>query len=190
MNVSYKGLKQTLPEKIQSKLDVKFAKLSKLLEQRGEREAHVIVRQERHLNNAEITIQFYDHQLVAAGSDGDLFTALSEALQKLETQALKQRGRWREKHRREDLPQSGTQGKSNKTPRRQAAAVAPASKPSPDGPRVFRPNHHERRKPITLEEALLLMDKTRDYLVYRDAERETLSVLVRRRDGNFDLIEA
>ena len=56
--------------------------------------------------------------------------------------------------------------------------------------RVFRVNHNGRRKPITLDEALLLMDKDRDYLVYRDAERESVSILVRRRDGHFDLIEA
>jgi hypothetical protein len=47
---------------------------------------------------------------------------------------------------------------------------------------------------MTLDEALLEMDKNRDYLVYRDAAREKqgegLSVLVRRRDGHFDLIES
>jgi hypothetical protein len=43
---------------------------------------------------------------------------------------------------------------------------------------------------MTLEEALLDMEKDGDYLVYRDAETDCLSVLVRRRDGNFDLIEA
>jgi len=39
MNVSYKGMKQELPPRMQSKLDAKFAKLSKLLEKRGEKEA-------------------------------------------------------------------------------------------------------------------------------------------------------
>jgi hypothetical protein len=43
---------------------------------------------------------------------------------------------------------------------------------------------------MTLDEALLEMDQNRDYLVYRDAEREGLSVLIRRRDGHFDLIES
>jgi hypothetical protein len=42
---------------------------------------------------------------------------------------------------------------------------------------------------MTLEEALLEIDD-RDYIVYRDAETDRLSMLVRRRDGNFDLIEA
>jgi putative sigma-54 modulation protein len=179
MNVSYKGIKQELPPKIQAKLDAKFAKLSKLLERRGEKEAHVIVTQERHLHHAEVTIQFYDHQLVGAGAHGDLFNALSAALEKLETQAVKQRGRWREKHRREE-----TAGN------RPAAEAAGAGGEGAAGRRVFRPNHHERRKPMTLDEALLEMERDRDYLVYRDAEKGSVSVLVRRRDGHFDLIES
>lgn len=176
MNVSYTGLKQALPPKIQAKLDAKFAKLSKLLEKRGEREAHVVVRQERHLSHAEITIQFYDHQLVGIGSNGDLFTAVSEALHRIESQALKQRDKWREKHRREPAPaavQASSDGAGDELTRR-----------------VYRVRTHERKKPITLDEAVLLMDKNRDYVVYRDADRDCLSVLVRRRDGHFDLIES
>ncbi len=42
---------------------------------------------------------------------------------------------------------------------------------------------------MTLDEALLEMD-TSDYVVYRDAQRDGLSVLVRRPDGHFDLIES
>ena len=34
------------------------------------------------------------------------------------------------------------------------------------------------------------MEKDRSYLVYRDAETERVSVLVRRVDGHFDLVEA
>ena len=34
------------------------------------------------------------------------------------------------------------------------------------------------------------MERGRDYLVYRDAETDRLAVLVRRRDGHFDLVEA
>ena len=174
MKVIYTGVKRELAPKIQTKLDAKFAKLSKLLEQRGERSAHVVVTQEGRLHHAEVTIRFYDHQLAAEGSDADLFNALSAALLKLEKQAVKEKGRWREKHRREE-PLSSTE---------------PAEAAASSGPRVFRVNHHGKRKPMTLEEAMLLMDAKRDYLVYRDAEQERLSVLVRRRDGNFDLIEA
>lgn len=181
MNVSYKGIKQELPPKMQAKLDAKFAKISKLLERRGEREAHVVVTSERHLNHAEVTIQFYDHQLVGIGSDGDLFTALCGALDKLESQALKQRNKWREKKRRKEAPAKGGS--------EPVSAAPPAREERGAEQRIFRVNHHEKQKPMTLEEAMIEMDNGQDYVVYRDAEKERVSVLVRRRDGHFDLIE-
>ena len=41
---------------------------------------------------------------------------------------------------------------------------------------------------MTLDEALIEMDGL-DYLVYRDAKSDRLNVLIRRRDGHFDLVE-
>ncbi len=61
---------------------------------------------------------------------------------------------------------------------------------SDNGVRVFRVNHRDEHKPMTLDEAVLEMDQSRDYMVYQDAGREGLSILVRRRDGHFDLIES
>jgi len=181
MRVTYKGIKQELPANLQEKLDARFAKLSKLLEKRGEKEAHVILTSERHLQHAEITVQFFDHQLVGVGSDTDLFTALSVAIDKLETQVHKQSEKWREKTRRA-LNGAKTGGETE-------ALARPSGEETVNERRVFRVNHHENRKPMTLEEALLEMEQDRDYLVYRDADKHCLSVLVRRRDGHFDLIE-
>lgn len=187
MKVVYTGVQQTLPPKIQSKLDARFAKLAKLLDGRGEREAHVRVTQERHLYKAEVTLPFYDHQLVTVGSNADLFTALMETLEKLEKQAVKQRSKFRDKNRRKELPVAASRPQE----------AAPKAKPAPPAKvervpakRVFKVNHRGQRKPITLDEAVLEMEKDRDYLVYRDTERDGLSVLVRRRDGHFDLIES
>ncbi len=158
MNISYKGMKQELSPKIQKKMDAKFAKISKLLEKRGEKEAHVMVTSERHLHRVEITIQFYGHQLVGEGSDADLLNALSEACEKLETQAVKTRAKWREKHRRAEAP----------APAREPAAAKAAQQ-------IFKVNHHEKRKPMTLDEAVMEMEQNRDYLVYRDADKDCVT---------------
>jgi len=194
MKVSYKGIKQELPVRLQTKLDVKFAKLSKLLEKRGELEAHVVVTTVRHLHKAEVTIQFYDHQLVGIGSDADLFTALSEALDKLETQAVKNRGKWQERRKgsakEAEAPLRSAEGKNAKGKSDKAKRDGRGASVQSGSPvNVFRVNHHDTRKPMTLDEAILEMEENRDYVVYRDAEKERVSVLVRRRDGNFDLIE-
>jgi len=78
--------------------------------------------------------------------------------------------------------------------RRAGSKKSPAGKAAPalataSGTRVFRPNHHEKRKPITLEEALLEMEDGREYVAYRDADKQVVSILIRRRDGHYDLIE-
>lgn len=190
MKVTYKGMPHALPPKIQQKLDGKFAKLAKLLDGpagRGERAAHVIVVQERHLHRAEVTLQFHDHELVGKGADTDLFTAIAMAVEKLDAQAVKQKARWRATHRRKNGAEA-RQEAPGKTPAGAASGGGKAAK------RVTRVNGMGRNKPMTLDEALLEMDQHRDYLVYRDASRDKpgggLSVLVRRRDGHFDLIES
>jgi putative sigma-54 modulation protein len=175
MQISYTGIQQELPPKIQSKLDAKFKKLSKLLDGNGEHKAHVVVSHQKRSVRAEVTVHFYDHQFVGIGTHTDLFTALAEALEKLDKQAVKQRGKWREKHRRNG-------------PGPMAAPPAPEPAAS-DRKRVFRVAAG-RRKPITLDEAVLEIEKDRDYVVYRDAQSEQVHILIRRRDGHFDLIES
>ena len=44
--------------------------------------------------------------------------------------------------------------------------------------------------PLTVDEALIEMEDGRSYLVYRDSDRDGVSVLLRRKDGHFDLVEA
>lgn len=183
MNVSYRGMKREFSPKLQEKLDAKFAKISKLVEKRGEKEAHVVVTSENRMHKAEITMQFYGHPLVGIASDADLFTALSEALDKLDKQAVKNCAKYRAKVRRSSDKESDNESG-------ELVGVVATSDGSKTARKVFRVNHLDQRKPMTLEEALLEMTKDDDYVVYRDADKECVSVLVRRRDGHFDLIES
>ena len=183
MKVSYKGIKKDLAENLQAKLDAKFAKLSRLMDGNGEKRAHVILTSERHLHKAEITVHTRHHELVGLGADSDLFNAIHEALGKIEKQAAKLGAKFRASTRRSEPMKNAVA----KNPGPAAPVKAPAP---PKTPRVFRPNHHERHKPITLEEAVLQMEDGRDYIVYRDADKQSVFMLVRRRDGHFDLIES
>jgi putative sigma-54 modulation protein len=180
MKITYTGRQVELKPAQFKKLEAQFAKIGKLLDGKREGDAHVILSLERHLHHAEVTVNYYNHALVGIGSDVDLFTSIHSAAEKLEKQLLKTQNKWRD---------------SKRTPRKGAAEPEPvaASEPEPEpeaGRRVFRVNHHQRRKPMTLEEAMLEMEKDRSYLVYRDAETERVSVLLRREDGHFDLVEA
>ena len=178
MKITYTGRQVELAPAQLKKLEAQFSKIGKLLDGRREVEAHVILSLERHLHHAEATVHYYGHQLAGLGSSADLFTAIHSAAEKLGKQAVKAREKWRDTKR--------TPRKANAPAEPEAAPAAPEP---PTEQRVYRVNHHERRKPMTLDEALLEMDKSRDYLVYRDADSDRVSVLVRRRDGHFDLIE-
>ena len=179
MKITYTGRQVELAPAQLKKLEARFGKVGKLLDGRKECEAHVILSLERHLHHAEATVNYHHHQLVGIASNSDLFTAIHSAIEKLEKQAVKTRTKWRD---------------TKRTPRKSGEEEEPAAvaEPESDGEaegRVYRVNHHQKRKPMTLDEAILEMDKNRDYLVYRDAATDRISVLVRRRDGNFDLVE-
>ena len=180
MRITYTGRQVELAPAQLQKIKTRMDKVGKLLDGKEEREAHVVLSHERHLHRAEITVNYHSHSLVCLGENADLFTAIHAAIEKFEKQAIKVRAKWRD---------------TKRTPKRTVAEADTApGRPERSGEteakRIFRINHLERRKPMTLDEALLEMEKGQDYLAYRDAETDRLAVLVRRRDGNFDLVEA
>jgi putative sigma-54 modulation protein len=180
MKITYTGRQVELMPAQFKKLEAQFAKIGKLLDGKREGEAHVVLSLERHLHHAEVNVNYYNHALVGLGSDGDLFTAIHSAAEKLEKQLLKTRTKWRDSKRAPRKEEGEAAG----------VAVAEAEPEAEAERRIFRVNHHQRNKPMTLEEAVLEMEKDRSYLVYRDAETDRVNVLLRRVDGHFDLVEA
>ena len=179
MKVTYTGRQVVLAPAQAKNLAAHFAMIGKMLDGgRRECEAHVVLSLERHMHHAEATINYFNHQLVGLGSSTDLFTAVHSAVEKLEKQAVKARTKWRD---------------TKRTPHKASPEVEAEPAPETDAEteperRIFHVNQ-QKRKPMTLDEAVMQMDKKRDYLVYRDAETDRVSVLVRRRDGHFDLVE-
>ncbi|MBV8896272.1 MAG: ribosome-associated translation inhibitor RaiA [Acidobacteriaceae bacterium] len=194
MKIMYSGKTKEFTPELEEKVSAKLNKLSKFVERRGEREVHLTHQTERHLHRIKLTMNFYDHGLVGEGADADLPTAVNHAIEKLEKQLVEARTRWRDTHRDAKTVRSSKESwEDNSAP----AAGEPAPRVSKAGangsgrkPKVFRVNYAEGRKPMTLEEAMLELERDGDYVVYRDSTRDCLSVLVRRTDGNFDLIES
>jgi len=179
MRITYTGRQVGLAPAQLRKIEKQFAKLGKLLDGKDQREAHVILSVERRLHCAEISVNYHNHSLVGLGENADIFTAIHAAILKLEKQAIKVRAKWRDSKRGPKRTETEASGASSEAVREPA-----------EEKKIFRINHHQNRKPMTLDEALLEMEKDRDYLVYRDAETDRVAVLVRRRDGDFDLVEA
>ena len=185
MKVAYRGKLDALVPAQRKKWEAKLAKLAKLVDGKEEKEIHVILASERHFQRAEITINYHDHPLVGVGTAPDLFVSMTSAVEKLEKQVRKVRAKWRETKRG---PERSLKSKRLEEPV-EIDTGALEQEPGAGG-QVFRANYRADQKPLTLEEALLAIEDGRDYLVYRDSETDRLSVLLRRRDGNFDLVEA
>ncbi|MGH9614654.1 MAG: ribosome hibernation-promoting factor, HPF/YfiA family [Bryobacteraceae bacterium] len=199
MKLTYTGMQAELPEKQREKIDKKLAKIAKMIEHAGEKDAHMRITQERFLKNAEVTVRAYDHDLIGAASDADLFTAVCGAVDHLEKQVVKMRAKWRAMKRHKEAPQRTPDAAiaTEAAVEEQAQAPAAAGKKAlrngsgrEETQKVFRVDHHESRKPMTIDEAMIEMGAARNYFVYRDSNTDRLSVLVRRKDGHFDLIES
>jgi putative sigma-54 modulation protein len=183
MKINYTGRQVELTPAQLKKLEARFAKVGKLLSGKRSCEAHVVLSQVRHLHHAEATIHYFNHELVGLGSSSDLFEAIHSAAEKLEKQAVKSRTKWLD-NKRGPRP----------VPREESVPEPPAGKkklePEPEPNRlIYHVENHKKRKPMTLDEAVLEMDG-RDYLVYRDAKTERMVMLVRRKDGHLDMVEA
>jgi len=200
MNITYKGKTREFTGIEQKKLDAKFARLGQLVDRKGERKAHVVVTATRHLHKAEIQMNFEEHPLVGIASDPDFFQAISTAVDKLEKQAVKVRAKLRD-HRGPQLkissrldvaPPAPLGGKKvRKTPAANGIAVVAVETNgrTARSARVYRVANHRHSKPMTLDEAMIKMKAEHDYFAFIDSSSGNVSVLVRRPDGHFDLVE-
>lgn len=164
----------------------KLSKLLKLLD--GPLEIHVVLGIEKHRHTAEIQVKSRTAVFSGAQETGDLYASIGEVVDKIERQAL----RHKEK-RKAHKPRRGPRDP-------EIAAVieanaAPQSVPADDdheqrrAARVIR-NPRYRLKPLALEDALLDLESSgEEVLVFRDAESDRLSVVYRRRDGDYGLVE-
>jgi hypothetical protein len=139
----------------------------------------------------------HDHALVGAGSDGDLFTATCQALEKLDKQVVRMRTKWRDTHRHKTpiaveaaAPPEPAKAAGKKFAKPAKALPRVKATPAKNGSRVYRVVPEDGSKPMTVEEAMLEMGSSQDYLVYRDSKTNRVSVLLRREDGHLDLVES
>lgn len=194
MKIAYAGKANGLTEQETKKLEGRLQKLARFVDMKqGEREAHVSLRTEKRSHFADISVLYKGDVLATSGEGLDLYLAASAAVEKLERQLLKSREK-RQDTRKRAAARDDKRGKSVVTPDVVAPSFTAVETPEPsegDSPRVtiHRVNHLARRKPLTVDEAVLAIKKTSPYLVFRDTESDSVSILIRRKDGDFDLIE-
>jgi putative sigma-54 modulation protein len=196
MNVEYTGRQFEITPRIRQEVETGLAKLIKIL---GDNfKTKVILTVEKHRHKAEITISPRNGPIVGLAQAGDMKSAVNQALEHLETQAVKYKTRWRTKKR-----QAGRKfnGDSNQEDLQTAVGVSeetavpivvhkfPAVAKTTEVHLVHSDDAVALR-PMTLEEAIKEAHfRDRDVFVFRDPKGKVM-VLHRTRDGKMELIEA
>jgi putative sigma-54 modulation protein len=152
----------------------RLAKLERVLNDNA-LSAHVILTKEKYRHRTEMLIHARgDHMMRGLGEGNAWAASVRQAAEKIEQQAQTLKGKWARR----------------KSPRqRRPAADGGAESAPPPRTRVVRATKYAV-KPMTIEDAALQVDQRPEtFVVFRNAETESISILYRRKDGNLGLIE-
>jgi putative sigma-54 modulation protein len=196
MNVEYTARKYQITPTIRKEVETGLNKIRKIL---GDRfETKVILAVEKRQHKAEITIDPPNGPIVGIAQTTDMMSAISQALDHLEKQALKHKTKWLSKKRKAGKKFDGQSLQDNLEAALGLAENATVSVLVHKFPSVARTTEvhlvHARDsvalRPMTLEEAIKETHfRDKDVFVFRDPEGK-LMILHRTRDGKMELIEA
>jgi putative sigma-54 modulation protein len=145
----------------------------------GPSDVRVVVWREKHLFFAEAIATHRRRRWTAQEGSTELQAAVACALEKIDGQARKDTGKRRDGRHRGGRAKAAA-GNGNE-------AEARALRRGSDA-RIVR-SARLPVKPMSIEEAALAMDDARrEFLVFRDASSERVTVLYKRRDGDLGLI--
>jgi putative sigma-54 modulation protein len=196
MNVEYTGRQYEVTPIIRKTVETGLAKVRKILGDKFETKVILVV--EKHRNKAEITITPRNGPIVGAAEAGDMKSAVNEALEHLEKQALKHKTRHISKKRNARKKWNGdakieavetTVGLTESTSVPVVVHRFPAVAKTTEV-HLSRSKDSVALRPMTLEEAIKEVHfRDRDVFVFRDAKGKVM-VLHRTREGKLELIEA
>ncbi|HKX84959.1 MAG TPA: ribosome-associated translation inhibitor RaiA [Pyrinomonadaceae bacterium] len=138
--------------------------------------AHVIIEVERGRHRSEIIVKWRNDVLTATTRLNDMYQSLSQSIDKIEKQALKLKNKVIDKSHRA----------------KRASTIAQRNtevRPAPPSPRIIKTRRYAV-KPMNDDEAVsMLAAEENSFLVFRNAQSSRVSVIYKRKDGNFGLIE-
>jgi putative sigma-54 modulation protein len=152
----------------------RIQKLNKYLDTPAE--AHIIVSMEKFRNVAEINLSSNGWNINAKEEAKDMHMALDNCIEKIEKQLKKQREKVRE-HK----PKSIRRGQE-KLARGEETEETTVNKIAETRKIIL--------KPMSFDEAIMEIEETKDrFIIYRDSSSENVTLVYRRDDGNYTLIE-
>ncbi len=196
MNVEYNARKYKITTTNRKEVETGLNKILKILGDRFETKVTLAVEKRRH--KAEITIDPPNGPIVGLAQTDDMLSAINQALDHLQKQALKHKTKWLSKKRKAVKKFDGQSLEDNLEAALGLAESATVSVLVHKFPSVARTTEvhlvHAKDsvalRPMTLEEAIKEAHfRDKDVFVFRDPQG-VLMVLHRTRDGKMELIEA
>jgi len=198
MNVEFTGRQIEITPAIRTQVENGLRKLTKLLGNNFE--TKVVLSVEKHRNVADIALTSPNRNpLVGVAEAKDMTSAVDGALDHLERQLLKNKGRWRNLKRQ---PKKEWTGEGAGTEAAQLAVGVSAAAAVPVAVHTFPPRTHTQEahiiksteaialRPMTVEEAVKEAEfRDQHVFVFREKKSGHLRVLHRRNDGKVELIE-
>jgi putative sigma-54 modulation protein len=197
MNIEYFGKQYEITPAVRDEVETGLTKLTKIL---GEAiKSKVILSVEKHRSIAEITVKRRRGQLVGLAEATDMISAVTQALEHIETQALRHNGRRRTTHRKAKdkswtAPVEADSEVQIAVGANSTTAVPVVVHKFPSVARtteahLVRSADAVAMRPMTVEEAVKECEfRDRDVFVFRDPKGK-VKVLHRRKDGKIEMIE-
>ncbi len=176
INVTFRHVDSSEP--IRSHAEEKVSRaISKYL--KNATEAHVILSVVKQRHEAEINVHATNYDISAHETTGDLYSAIDRAVSKLEAQLRKHKDRINHRKGGEHL---------GGAPTMIPVEVYEISEGDDSMPTVVESDNIPA-KPLSVEDAIVQLELShQDFLVFRNAGNDAISVVYRRKDGNFGLI--
>ena len=174
MRITLRGKNIEITEAIEEKVGEKLSKLDKYFIVSENVEAKVLVRTYPYGQKIEVTIPTEYVLLRAEVVDQDLYNAIDLVIDKLEGQIRKYKTRLNRKSKDNKLAFN-------------LASIEPLEDEEED---VLVKTKTITPKPMDMEEAIMQMELIgHSFFVYRDTETDAISIVYRRNDGDYGLIE-
>jgi len=175
MNIEYVARNCELDDDLRAFADGRLRKVRRFLDDPVD--VHLTLEVEKHRHIAELMLHHRHGTLQAAEETDNLRDAVALAVEKIEKQARRSHKKYFQGRRRTGR----TDGWSME--------VVEASSLSGGGePKIVEASMIQI-KPMSIDEAAMRLDEGKqDFIVFRNAEIDQISVLYRRRDGNYGLI--
>jgi putative sigma-54 modulation protein len=172
MTIYFTARRANITPEIKRYCEKRLGSLEKVL---GEKVvADLILSVEKYRHKVELKIKARKTVLYAVEETHEMLSSLALAFDSVEKRAKKERDKLRERKRR-------------KNRRKEAFLLSPAA---PEKEKQVIRSQNYSLKPMSLEEALDQFNlEKKEVFVFRKAGSERLTVLYRRKDGNYGLVE-